>query len=89
MKSQLSIKTKMVYFLSEMSGTSAVKNVVETMQDYNRTNVLGNLKSLSRKGLISCTDKKLTNESKLSLTDKGINFITKKLVYVDTDMVLG
>ena len=83
MNNQLSLKTKAIYLLYN-TGTSALKSVTEILQDYNRTNVVGNLKSLARKGFISCSDKKLSDNSKLSLTEKGINFITKKTMYIET-----
>jgi DNA-binding MarR family transcriptional regulator len=85
MKNQLSIKTKLTHFVSANNGNVQIQKVVETFSDYNATNVIGNLKSLAKKGIIAVAAKeKGTREAIISLTEKGEQLIAKKMFFVET-----
>lgn len=85
MKNQLSAKAKMTYFVSQNNGQVKVENVIATFQDYNATNVIGTLKSLTRKGILAVGNgAKITRDAVVSLTEKGEQLIAKKTMYFET-----
>jgi len=78
MKTQLSLKTLITYFVSQNQGVKA-EQIVETLKEYNPTNALGSVHVLIRQGVLRTNANKFDRTAPIFLDKKGEERISKKL----------